>query len=132
MRLFEYLEERARRRERRFRALLEAGRPTGILDRLPGWPSEQFLIAVGILSLFAISYASNTNDETLKGALIAGFAGAWGYFLGSSDAGKRAGDRADKAIEVAHETARALPSHKSEPDVSLEPGQTATVAAEET
>jgi hypothetical protein len=132
VKLLDYLDERAKRRERKFRALLEAGRPLGLLDRLPGWPSEQFLIAGSILAMFAISYANQTNDETLKGALIAGFAGAWGYFLGSSDAGKRAGDRSDAALDIAKSAVDSIPSAPpSTPDVTLQPGDRVEVEAEE-
>ncbi|MBA2717736.1 MAG: hypothetical protein H0U52_00645 [Chloroflexi bacterium] len=130
MKLVDFLEERAKRRERRFRALLETGRPLSPLDRLPGWPSEQFIIAVAILGLFAGAYIDEADKDTrnlMVGALIAAFAGAWGYFLGSSNSAQKAGDRTDQALALGRDAVKALPapSPPPEPDVTLKPGETA-------
>ncbi len=59
------------------------------------------LIALVIISYFGLAYMADPKDDTLKGALIAAFAGAWGFFLGSSSGAQQANKRADKAIEVA-------------------------------
>lgn len=67
------------------------------LDRF----DPRVLIALLVISLFAYAYSKNVGDETMKGALIAAFAGAWGYFLGSSAGAISANKRADRAIEVA-------------------------------
>lgn len=130
MRFLDFIEERAKRRERRFKALLDTGRPLSPLDRLPGWPSEQFVIAVAILGLFAGSYFSEADKDTrnlMVGALIAAFAGAWGYFLGSSNSAQKAGDRTDQALALGRDAVKALPApeNPAAPDVTLKPGETA-------
>lgn len=67
------------------------------LDRF----DPKVLIALIIISYFGLAYQADPRDDTLKGALIAAFAGAWGFFLGSSSGAQQANKRADRAIEVA-------------------------------
>lgn len=89
------------------------------------------MIALSIIGLFGWAYAKNMNDDTMKGALIAGFAGAWGYYLGSSNTASRANDRADRGADLAAEALKKVPDRAApEPDVTLEPGETRTIAAE--
>jgi hypothetical protein len=88
----------------------------------------RLFIAFAIIGMFGWAYAENMSDDTMKGALIAAFAGAWGYYLGSSNTASRANDRADRALELSHETIKQLPAPPT-PDVELEPGQKATIAA---
>lgn len=134
--LFDYLDERAKRKERRFRTLLEAGRPSSFLDRFPGWPTEQFLVALVIVAMFAVAYFNEADKDTrnlMVGALIAAFAGAWGYFLGSSNSAKQAGDRTDSALQLTSDALKQLPAPdpKPEADLTLKPGEKATVGAEQ-
>lgn len=42
------------------------------------------LITILIVVGFFAAYFMDPGNETMKGALIAAFAGAWGYWLGSS------------------------------------------------
>lgn len=53
----------------------------------PWWVPEVDMRAIVVLivfALFAWAFGNAPNDETMKGALIAAFAAAWGYYLGSS------------------------------------------------
>lgn len=53
----------------------------------PWWVPEVDMRAIVVLLVFAMfawSYAEAPSDETMRGALIAAFAAAWGYYLGSS------------------------------------------------
>lgn len=73
----------------------------------------RFLIALAIIALFAWAFARESDSDTRKlmiGALIAAFAGAWGYYLGSSSTASRANDRADAGVQLAHEALRQLPA----------------------
>lgn len=94
-----------------------------ILDRSPGWPTEQFFIALVVLSMFAWAYARSSDDATMRGALIAGFAGAWGYFLGSSAGAKGSAARTDGALAIAQQAMDKLPDKN--PSTILKPGETA-------
>lgn len=74
------------------------------------WPDVQGVIAVSIIGLFAAVYLQNPGDDTMKGALIAAFAGAWGYYLGSSSGAKSANARADKSADAVSNLALAAAS----------------------
>jgi len=69
-----------------------------LLDR---WADPRLLITLLLIGLFAWAYSANTDDDTMKGALIAAFAGAWGYWLGSSRGSADNAARADKALDIA-------------------------------
>ena len=101
------------------------------LDRrfasLPGWPTPQFVIALAVIGIFAFAFIHRPDDETMKGALIAGFAGAWGYYLGSSNSSARLRDTQDETLAIAKQALLALPS-SARPDVTLQPGETAQAA----
>ena len=66
------------------------------------------VIALALIGLFAFAYFHNPDDE-LTGSLIAAFSGAWGYYLGSSQGAKDAGDRAGKVTEALAAAASAPP-----------------------
>lgn len=56
------------------------------------WNSPPLAVSVALIGLFAFAYISDPSDEAMKGALIAGFAAAWGYWLGSSSGSQRKTD----------------------------------------
>lgn len=79
----------------------------------------RFVIAYTIIVGFAAAYVHNP-DDTMKGALIAAFAGAWGYFLGSSSSSGVIRDQVGKALDLAVANAPPPPA-----DIVLKPGETA-------
>jgi len=80
----------------------------------------RFIIAYTIIILFAGAYIAKPTD-TMTGAIIAAFAGAWGYYLGSSSGSARANDNTGKALDLAASS----PSAPPKPDIMLKPGETA-------
>lgn len=80
----------------------------------------RFIIAYTIIIGFAAAYIHQPND-TMAGALIAAFAGAWGYYLGSSNSSNAVREQVGKALDLA---AAAQPE-PNKPDVVLAPGETA-------
>jgi ABC-type uncharacterized transport system permease subunit len=44
-------------------------------------------MAFAVVALFGFAFIKNPNDQTIVGALIAAFAGAWGFYLGGSKVG---------------------------------------------
>lgn len=80
----------------------------------------RFIIAYTIILGFAAAYVNDPSD-TMTGALIAAFAGAWGYYLGSSNSSNAIRDQVGKALDLAT-NAQPAP-HR--PDVVLKPGETA-------
>lgn len=83
------------------------------------YKDPKFLIAYTIILGFAAAYI-NQPDQVMQGALIAAFAGAWGYYLGSSNSSNVVRDQVGKALDIA---AAAQPSQPA--DVMLKPGETA-------
>lgn len=89
-------------------------------ERVPAnLKDPKFIIAYTIIVGFAFAYYRDP-DDTMKGALIAAFAGAWGYYLGSSNSSNHIRDQMDKALSLGLANA---PERK--PDAILKPGQTA-------
>lgn len=128
---WQWLEARSDRKDARRLLLIEQGLDCRTLARrMIESADPKLFVAFAIIGLFAWAFAENPTDETFVGALIAAFAGAWGYYLGSSNTASRANDRADRSVEIAHEAMKALPKPDPKPDLELEPGETATVAAE--
>jgi len=126
MTLLEFLDSHLDRRAAWRLTLLEHR-----LQRTPRPPffTPQLFIACLVVALFAWALGANPDDDTMKGALIAGFAGAWGYWLGSSQGSAKANERADHGLAIAHEAMKALPP-PPKADVELEPGDKVTVAAD--
>jgi hypothetical protein len=69
--------------------------------KLPGWPETKAVVALAIIALFAAAYLHEPTDDTMKGALIAAFAGAWGYYLGSSKGASENREALNKALDKA-------------------------------
>ncbi len=82
----------------------------------------RFVIAFTIILLFAGAYIFHPS-ETMNGALIAAFAGAWGFYLGSSSGAAKNADNVGKALDAA---ASILPP--TPPAAVLKPGETAQAA----
>lgn len=89
----------------------------------------RFIIALMVIGLFGWVVFADPADETIRGALIAGFAGAWGYYLGSSRGTSEANARTDKALDVA--VASAAPSVKVDPPATITETKTTKVEAAE-
>lgn len=85
----------------------------------------KFAIAYTIITAFFVAYI-NDPSETMNGALIAAFAGAWGYYLGSSSSSGQIREQMGKVIDIAAASA----PEPTKPDVTLQPGETAQAAPE--
>ena len=65
----------------------------------PWWlPDTKAVIALSIIGLFAWAYISHPTD-IMGGALIAAFAGAWGYYLGSSKGAAEVRQQVGQALD---------------------------------
>lgn len=82
----------------------------------------RFVIAYTIILGFASAYVYNPS-ETMNGALIAAFAGAWGYYLGSSNSSNAVREQVGQALDLAKQVAPE--KTPTEPDFTLKPGETA-------
>lgn len=89
-------------------------------------------IALILVIYFGYALYSNPTDDTIKGALLMAFAGAWGFYLGGSKVGsdtatKNADTVAAQAAQ-ATDTAGAKASPKDAKDAA---NQVAEAAADE-
>lgn len=85
----------------------------------------KFVVAYTIILGFAAAYV-NRPDDTMNGALIAAFAGAWGFYLGSSNSSSQIREQMGTALDLAKAATPTPPA----PDLSLAPGETATIGTE--
>lgn len=76
----------------------------------------RFIIAFTIILGFFAAYVHNPSD-TMNGALIAAFAGAWGYYLGSSNSSNSVREQVGKALDIA---AAAQPDPKEPQTVKIQ------------
>ncbi len=65
----------------------------------------KFIIAYTIIIGFASAYV-HSPDDTMKGALIAAFAGAWGFYLGSANSSHTLRDQVGQALGLAKDAAQ--------------------------
>lgn len=86
---------------------------------MSGFLDPKFIIAYTIILGFAAAYIFNPS-ETMNGALIAAFAGAWGFYLGSSNGSQVVREQMGKVIDLA-----AASAPETKPDVVLKAGETA-------
>jgi hypothetical protein len=73
----------------------------------------RLFIALAIIAGFFVAYLRETDRDTrnlMVGAIIAAFAGAWGYYLGNSNNAAKAGERSDQATQLANEAIKRLPA----------------------
>ncbi len=135
MNLWDYLERRRDRKDQRQFLLIERGLDNRSLARLTFRTFDAKLIIAGsVITLFAWSLVRESDKDVRQlmiGALVAAFAGAWGYYLGSSSTAARANDRADQAMQLGHEALKQLPAPTKQPDVTLAPGESATIGTME-
>lgn len=71
-----------------------------------GFKDPRFLIAYTIILLFSGAYVYKPT-ETMTGAIIAAFAGAWGYYLGSSRGASQLNDNIGKVADAVTAAANA-------------------------
>ena len=88
-----------------------------------------FIIALLIVGLFAWAYGENTNDDTMKGALIGAFNLAIGFYLGNVIGREKASENTGKAFDAITATANSTPSPESN---AIHPGDTVTLNTETT
>jgi hypothetical protein len=62
------------------------------------------LLAAALVAAFLVAYFLDRTDETLKGALIAAFSAAWGYWLGSSQGAAENRETLNRMAEGPKET----------------------------
>ena len=82
---------------------------------MSGLGDPRFVITLLIGALFAYAYAQDPSDQAMKGALIAAFSAAYGFWLGSKDKEKATENtgKAFDAILAAQEAPAAHPGKRA-------------------
>lgn len=52
---------------------------------MSGWNDPRFIITLLLIGLFGYAYIQGPSDDTLKGAIVAAFSTAYGFWLASRD-----------------------------------------------
>ncbi len=52
---------------------------------MSGWNDPRFVITMLLIGLFGYAYIQDSSDEAMKGAIIAAFSTAYGFWLASKD-----------------------------------------------
>lgn len=63
------------------------------------WGDPRFLITLLLICLFGYAYADDPSDQAMKGAIIAAFSAAYGFWLGSKG-NEKATENTSKAFDA--------------------------------
>jgi hypothetical protein len=92
-------------------------------------------VAGGLLILFAWAFYLNPHDEIIIGALLTGFAAAWGFYLGGSKVGSdtaaKNADTVAAQAQAATDTATTKPAPASAASAADQVADAAVERAEE-
>jgi hypothetical protein len=70
------------------------------------WTEPRFIITLLLIGLFGFAYMQDASDQAMKGAIIAAFSAAYGFWIGSKQ-NEQATENTGKAFEAIREAARA-------------------------
>lgn len=93
---------------------------------MSGFLDPKFIISLIVLGIFGWAFAADVSDDTMKGAIIGALNVVAGYWLGSSNSSNQVREQVGKALDLAAANSPTAP----EPDVTLQPGETAQAAPE--
>lgn len=93
---------------------------------MSGWNDPRFVITLLLIGLFGFAYVQDPADDSMKGAIIAAFSTAYGFWLASKDKEKSTENtgKALDAIRAAQETPMAQATPTSD---ALRSGDTVTL-----
>ena len=83
------------------------------------WAEPRFLITLMLIGLFGFAYLQDPSDQAMKGAIIAAFSAAYGFWIGSKE-NEKATENTGRAFEAIKEAQRSQPTS----DDALHPGDT--------
>lgn len=94
---------------------------------MSGWKDPRFAITLLLIGLFGFAYIHDPADQAMKGAIIAAFSAAYGFWIGAKG-NEQATENTGKAFDAIN--ALAPPAPPAIPDVILRPGETAQAEPE--
>lgn len=74
------------------------------------WSEPPVWVTMALIGLFAFAYINNPSDESMKGALIAAFAAAYGYWIGANQQSAKTTENTGKAFDAIAAAATSTPA----------------------
>lgn len=96
---------------------------------MKAWFEPRFIITLLLIGLFAFAYLHDPADQAMKGAIIAAFSAAYGFWIGSKN-NEQNSENTGKAFDAIKEAARAG-STTTEAGEVIRPGDTVQLEKEE-
>lgn len=88
------------------------------------WLEPRFIITLLLIGLFGFAYLHDPADQAMKGAIIAAFSAAYGFWIGSKN-NEQATENTGKAFEAIKAAANSTPG-VADSDV-IRPGDDVTI-----
>lgn len=66
---------------------------------MSGWNDPRFIITLLLVGLFGYAYVQDASDESMKGAIIAAFSTAYGFWLAGKEK-ERSSENTGKAFDA--------------------------------
>jgi hypothetical protein len=92
------------------------------------WNDPRFVITLLLIVLFGCAYYNDPSDQAMKGAIIAAFSAAYGFWLGSKNS-EKATENTSKAFDAIR-AAQAAPASEPIDDGALQSGDTVQIRKE--
>jgi hypothetical protein len=73
------------------------------------WNDPRVLVTLILICLFGYAYVREPGDEAMKGALIAAFAAAYGYWIGANQSSAKATENTSDAFAAVREAIASRP-----------------------
>lgn len=73
------------------------------------WNDPRVLVTLILIGLFAYAYIQEPSDEAMKGALIAAFAAAYGFWIGANQSSAKATENTGDAFAAVREAIASRP-----------------------
>lgn len=83
------------------------------------WNEPRFIITLMLIGLFAFAYIDDPSDQAMKGAIIAAFSAAYGFWIGSKQ-NEQATENTGKAFEAITAAAQATPATDTPQRVTID------------
>lgn len=92
------------------------------------WLDPRFIITLLLIGLFGTAYLHDPGDQAMKGAIIAAFSAAYGFWIGSKE-NEKATENTGRAFDAITAAAKTGGGH--DPD-AIRAGDTVTLDTPET
>jgi predicted carbohydrate-binding protein with CBM5 and CBM33 domain len=96
---------------------------------MSGWNDPRFVITLLLVGLFGYAFAQDPNDEAMKGAIIAAFSTAYGFWLAGKEKEQSTANTGKALTAILN--AQEAPAAAGAPRAAEAAGQVAEAAREE-